>query len=114
RLQAERLRDVEQGFAPVPLLRARYFADEVLGEPMLECLADDLFGDRSPAELIHSELAREISTRPDGTAVVRIRVPFADRSEISLKKVGAELVVSAGRERRTIILPPALDRRDPA
>lgn len=114
RLQAERLREVEHGFAPVPLLRARYFPAEVVGAEMLERLCDELFGERSPADVMHAELAREITAQPDGTARVRIRVPFAERSEISLKKVGAELVVSAGRERRTIILPPALARRDPS
>ena len=43
-----------------------------------------------------------------------IRVPFADRSELKLSKVGQELIVRAGREKRTIILPTALARHRPA
>ena len=59
------------------------------------------------------ELAHRIGTH-DGKMVLSIRVPFADRDELTLKKVGQELIVRAGREKRTIILPPALSRHRPS
>jgi arsenite/tail-anchored protein-transporting ATPase len=114
RRQRERLGDIEAGFAPVPVLRARYFDEEVIGEEMLDRLSGELFGDGDPAAVLHSELAREVEQDGNGLTTMRIRVPFADRSEVSLKKVGSELVVAAGREKRTIILPPALARRSPS
>jgi arsenite-transporting ATPase len=114
RRQGERLEEIEQGFAPVPVLRARYFDEEVIGHSMLDRLGAELYGERDPAAILHSELAREVEQEPDGTTTMRIRVPFAERSQISLKKVGSELVVAAGREKRTIILPPALARRSPS
>ena len=112
--QGERLAEIEDGFAPVPVLRARYFDQEVVGASMLDRLGAELYSDRDPAALFHSELARELAQAEDGVTTMRIRVPFADRSQVSLKKVGSELVVAAGREKRTIILPPALARRDPS
>jgi arsenite-transporting ATPase len=45
--------------------------------------------------------------------VLRLRVPFAERGEVGLKKVGPELVVTVGHEKRTIILPSALARQRP-
>ena len=45
--------------------------------------------------------------------VLRLRMPFAQRGEVGLKKVGSELVVTVGHEKRTIILPSALARRHP-
>jgi arsenite-transporting ATPase len=114
RRQGERLTEIEQGFAPVPVLRARYFDEEVVGPKMLDRLGEELFGELDPAALLHSELAQEIEQDADGVTTIRIRMPFADRSEVSLKKVGSELVVSAGLEKRTIILPPALARRSPS
>jgi arsenite/tail-anchored protein-transporting ATPase len=112
--QVARLADVEHGFAPVPVLTARYFDAEVMGAEMLDRLAAELYGERPPDELMHSELAHEAAKGEDGRTVMRIRVPFAERSEVTLKKVGSELVVGAGRERRTIILPGPLARRRPA
>jgi arsenite-transporting ATPase len=114
RRQSERLEEIQQGFAPVPVLRARYFEEEVIGLDMLDRLGVELFGDGDPAVLFHTELSREVEQSDDGVTTMRIRVPFADRSQVSLKKVGSELVVAAGREKRTIILPPALARRSPS
>jgi arsenite-transporting ATPase len=100
--QAENLELVREGFDPVPLLRARYFPEEVLGAAMLDRLGDELFSDREPEAIMY------------GRTVLSIRVPFADRSEVKLSKVGSELIVRAGREKRTIILPAALARHRPA
>ena len=114
RRQTERLGEIEEGFAPVPVLQARYFDEEVVGTEMLDRLAAELYGDGDPSALLHSELAHRIEQDSDGVTTMRFRVPFADRSQVSLKKVGSELVVAAGREKRTIILPPALARRSPS
>ena len=40
--------------------------------------------------------------------------PFAQKGDISLKKIGPELVVGVGRQRRTIMLPPSLAALHPA
>ena len=47
-VQQEQLEFVEQAFAPVPVLRAPFFEQEVMGAEMLERLGDEVFGDRDP------------------------------------------------------------------
>jgi len=112
--QSERLEEVRERFAPVPLLTARYFDEEVIGGPMLDRLADELFADvpDGPESMMHSELTQQVSST-DGRTTLRLRVPFTDRDEVSLKKVGAELIVSVGHQKRTIILPGSLARQRP-
>jgi arsenite/tail-anchored protein-transporting ATPase len=110
--QQEQLRLVSEGFAPVPVLRARYFDQEVIGGEMLDRLAGELFADHPPADVLHTELAHEVMTE-NGRTVLRLRMPFAQRGDVGLKKVGSELVVTVGHEKRTIILPSALARRHP-
>ena len=111
--QAESLQEVREGFSPVPVLRARYFPEEVAGPRMLDRLGDELYAGAAPEELMHTELTQRIAS-VDGRTVLSIRVPFADRDELHLSKVGQELIVRAGREKRTIILPTALARHSPA
>ena len=41
--QGERLAEIRHGFAPVPVLTARYFDEEVIGIRMLDRLAAELF-----------------------------------------------------------------------
>jgi len=111
--QGERLAEVNEGFAPVPVLTARYLEHEVIGPEMLDRLGAELFAEGDPAAVMHTGLAREIASE-NGRTTLRVAVPFAGRDEVSLKKVDQELVVSAGLQKRTIILPPALARQRPA
>ena len=116
--QAERLTEVREGFAPVPVLTARYFEQEVVGAEMLDRLGDELFGGDdgvaglAAADMLHSELAQELEST-DGRTTLRIPVPFGERGDVSLKKVGPELIVAVGPRKRTIILPAALARARP-
>jgi arsenite-transporting ATPase len=111
--QRDNLRMVSEGFAPVPVLTARYFEEEVVGPAMLDRLAGELFAQRRPQEVLHTELTQSVASE-DGRTVLRLRMPFAERGDVGLKKVGAELVVTVGHEKRTIILPSALARQRPS
>jgi arsenite-transporting ATPase len=80
---------------------------EVVGSEMLDRLADEVFGDKHAAQLLHTELAQELVS-DNGRATLRVSVPFAEKGELSLKKIGTEVIVRVGPQKRTIMLPPAL------
>ena len=61
---------------------------------------------------MHSALAHELES-VNGTTKLRIQLPFGERGDVGLKKVGPELIVSVGSRKRTVILPAALARRSP-
>jgi arsenite/tail-anchored protein-transporting ATPase len=105
RVQKRHLALVKEAFSPVPILRAPFFEREVIGGEMLDRLAETLFKDHEPAAILHDQLALEIEM-VDAGARLRMRLPFVRKSDISLKKVGLELVVSIDGQRRTIALPP--------
>ncbi|MGZ4202418.1 MAG: ArsA family ATPase, partial [Thermoleophilaceae bacterium] len=106
--QREHLDRVNSAFAPVPVLLAPYFEAEVAGPVMLDRLADELYSDEQPpGAVLHESLATEL-TVDERSAQVRLQMPFADRGDISLKKIGPELVVRVDGQKRTIMLPSAL------
>ena len=107
RLQQEHLELVESAFAPVPVLRAPYFEQEVVGAEMLDRLAAELFAEHTPHAVLHSSITQEIIVDED-RARLRLALPFARKGEISLKKIGLELIIGVGDQKRTIMLPPAL------
>jgi len=109
RVQEEHLELVRSAFAPVPVLCAPYFDQEVLGAEMLDRLAGSLFGTAGldPAGVLHDRLTQELNVSEDG-ASLRLTLPFAHKGDISLKKIGLELIVGVDGYRRTIILPSAL------
>jgi arsenite/tail-anchored protein-transporting ATPase len=110
--QAEHLELVESAFSPVPVLRAPYFEAEVVGPAMLDRLADALFADGDAAALLHTSLSQELVVGRH-SARLRLDLPFADRGDVSLKRIGLELVVRVDGQKRTIMLPPGLARFRP-
>jgi arsenite/tail-anchored protein-transporting ATPase len=114
RVQEEHLELVESAFAPVPVLRAPYFEQEVVGGQMLDRLAGELFGSggRDPAAVLHTVLTQELEVS-ENEARLRLAIPFAHKGDISLKKIGLELIVRVDGHKRTMMLPPSLSTYNP-
>jgi arsenite-transporting ATPase len=113
RVQEEHLELVHSAFAPVPVLRAPFFEQEVVGPEMLDRLREELFSDADPAAVLYDALSQELEVLDEG-ARLRLDLPFAEKGDISLKKIGLELVVGVDGQRRTIMLPPAMAAMRPA
>ncbi|MGH2874803.1 MAG: ArsA family ATPase [Solirubrobacteraceae bacterium] len=107
RVQEEHLELVHSAFAPVPVLCAPYFEQEVVGPGMLDRLRAELFAEHDPAAVLHDTPSQELEVLPDG-ACLRLALPFAERGDISIRQIGLELVVGVDGRRRTIVLPPAV------
>src|SRR3954470_9877836 len=98
---------IEDAFGPVPVLRAPFFADEVIGADMLDALGAELFAGAEPAAMLHGRLAHALDMgREDAT--LRLELPFARKGDVALRKIGQELIVRVDGHKRTLILPPAL------
>jgi arsenite/tail-anchored protein-transporting ATPase len=106
-LQQEQMELVASAFSPVPILSAPYFEQEVMGAEMLDRLSGEIFGELEAGAILHEELSQELVT-DNGVAKLRLPLPFAEKSDIDLKKIGLEVIVRVGGQKRTIMLPPAL------
>jgi arsenite-transporting ATPase len=115
RVQEEHLQLVASAFSPVPVLEAPYFDQEVVGGAMLDRLAAELFetAGMDPAAVLHDTVTQRLEVSEHG-ARLRLPLPFASKADISLKKIGLELIVGVDGQRRTIMLPSALAAFHPA
>jgi arsenite-transporting ATPase len=114
--QQAQLVSVRDAFAPVPVLQAPYFEEEVVGAAMLDRLGEAVFGgdDTPPAHAVHhTSVSERLELGTDG-ATLRLELPFAQRGDISLKRAGSELIVRVDGHKRTMLLPPALDDLQPS
>jgi arsenite-transporting ATPase len=105
--QLEHMELVRSAFAPVPILVAPWLDQEVIGPEMLDRLGEELFEEVDAAEILHEDLSQELSA-VNGEARLRLPIPFSGKDEISLRKIGLEVVVRAGPHKRTIVLPRAM------
>ncbi|UUY03437.1 ArsA family ATPase [Svornostia abyssi] len=112
--QAEALTEVGEAFAPLPLLRAPYFGEEVVGDVMLDRLAEQLFtGVEAPIAVLHDEIGERLELGDD-EARLMLTLPFAQKGDVTLRQVGEELVIRIDGHTRTVLLPPALQDYRPA
>jgi arsenite/tail-anchored protein-transporting ATPase len=111
--QQEHLTAVRDAFSPVPVLCAPYFPEEVLGPDGLDELGAALFDGLDAAAVLHEKLTQELVVSERG-ATLRLDLPFAQRGDIALRKIGQELVVRVDGQKRTLMLPPALAGHEPA
>jgi len=105
--QQEQMELVRSAFSPVPILTAPFFEQEVAGGAMLDRLADAVFAEHEAEALMYEDLSQELSST-NGTATLRVPLPFAEKGDIDLKKIGLEVVVRVGGQKRTIVLPGAM------
>ena len=109
-LHAEHLAAIEEGFAPVPVLRADLAGDELVGIDRLREFAALLYGEDDPAAARHAAEPLKV-TRSRGRLVLTVQLPFADRDDLDLGRHGDELLIRVGPYRRALVLPDSLRRR---
>lgn len=112
--QQEALVSVRESFEPVPVLTAPYFDEEVIGQKMLDRLGSTVFGeDSAPDDVLFDTLIQEI-TIDENEARLLLALPFVEKGDIGLNKIGLEVVVRVGDQKRTIMLPSSLAGFKPA
>ncbi len=106
-VQAEHLATIDEGFAPLPVLRAHLADAEVVGLEALTTLAAELYGSRAPAERLHPGQPLRFE-RVDGRRAILLDLPFAEKGEVDVGRRGGELIVTLGPYRRVMTLPDSL------
>jgi arsenite-transporting ATPase len=79
----------------------------MMGPSMLARLGAEVFGGQEPQGVLYRDLRQEL-VMLDDAAMLRLTIPFVEKAEIKLKKVGLELIVRVGGHKRNIMLPTAL------
>ncbi|MBK8985634.1 MAG: ArsA family ATPase [Chloroflexi bacterium] len=110
-LQAKYLQMIEDNFRPLPLWRAPYYADEVVGIAALTRLASDCFGAEDPGQVFYRGAVQEFLELPDGGYRLRIPMSFVTSGDVRLRKRGDEMFITIGNFKREMILPGVLAKR---
>ena len=110
---AEHLTAIEDGFAPLPVLRAELASDELVGIERLRAFGGTLYGDADPASVLYKGTPLKVQRRGK-RSVLSIQIPFTARDDLELGRHDGELLVRVGPYRRALVLPDSLKRREVA
>ncbi|GAB5493358.1 MAG: ArsA family ATPase [Phototrophicaceae bacterium] len=100
---------VREGFGGLPVYTAPLFREEMGGIDLLRRLADQLYGDKNPAERlsdgsIHSW--EKVENATDGTKyIMHVPLGFAGKGDVDMYRSRDEMTLRVGPYRRNIILP---------
>ena len=98
---------IEEAFAPLPIRRVPMFEQEVVGLAMLRRMAEAIYGDQDPSRVFYRGARQRVERRGGGYAL-RLPLPFGEPGAVQLTRLGEELIVRLGNQKRTVILPRAL------
>jgi arsenite/tail-anchored protein-transporting ATPase len=107
---ADHLTAIEEGFAPLPVLRAELAANELVGLERLRDFAHVVYGELDPTGILHRGEPMRVERRQD-QLVFCLALPFAERDELEVGRRENELLVRVGPHRRAIMLPDSLRHR---
>jgi len=102
--QADYLDEIEQSFAPLPILRVPHLGEEVFGRALLERIADGLYSDHDPAAVLHDRQTFELIEKGDGYELALL-LPFLHTETFEVTQFGDELVIQVHNQRRNYQLP---------
>ncbi len=106
--QAANLDFIGEAFGMLPVLQAPLFNQEMGGFDSLRRLADALYGDRNPAEIMTASQAHHIESDGQDGYYLSVPLPFAEKGDLDLYRTADELTLRVGPYRRNIVLPYAL------
>jgi arsenite/tail-anchored protein-transporting ATPase len=107
-VQQRYLQEVEHSFNPLPIKHVPYYAEEVVGIEKLRIMGRDIYGESDPTAVLYKEAPMDLAKLPDGSYRVKIKLPFADVTQLDLFQNGDELVIQIGDFRRIMTLPTSL------
>ncbi len=110
RLQRKYRQEIADAFSPLPILEAPLFDREIVGLPALERMGEALYGDSDPGALTAPEVPMRFEQGQDGAYLLKLALPFARKADLEVVQRGRELALTAGGQRRNVLLPHALAR----
>jgi arsenite-transporting ATPase len=110
--QQRTMADIHDAFISLPSFEALLTPEEPVGVAALRSLAQQVFGDRDPTQVLHIGPTQRID-REGADYVLRIPMPNVEVSKLDLTKRGDELYVDLGNYRRDISLPLTLAALEP-
>jgi arsenite-transporting ATPase len=102
--------EVENSFAPLPILTVPLFDTEVVGLPMLKRMADSIYADTDPSQRLYVGSPQRIE-KVGSEYVLALKLPFMEKSDIDLSRHDGELSIKVGNYRREVSLPRVLAAR---
>lgn len=112
KLQKKYLEEIDNTFSPIPILNNKMLDTEAVGLDLLEQIAETIFSDKDPTEVMFKENLQKIRKEGD-SYILSIYMPFIEKEKFNLKKNNDDFIIEIGNFRKNIVLPRTLSNLEP-
>lgn len=102
--QQAHLAEIQESFAPLPILKVRHQGEEVFGLELLDRIGTSIYEGQDPVPVMYKENPFKVDEIKGGYRI-HIKLPFVEDEQFSLQKFGDEVVIDLGNRRKNIFLP---------
>jgi arsenite-transporting ATPase len=113
-LHSRYLMEIDNSFYPTPVFRCHLQRTEPIGADALYDISQMVFGNKEPDKIFYSGKnfwieSKKNQATSDHREILCIRIPFLkDAEDVSVERMGTDMVVTVDRAQRIITLPRAL------
>lgn len=102
--QKKYIDEIEESFAPLPILRVEHQGKEVFGMKLLNKISASVYKGKKASEVLYLDKPFEVVENSNGY-FFKTKLPFVVEEDLKLKKFGDELVIDLGNRRKSVMLP---------
>lgn len=102
--QQKYLKDIEDSFNTLPILKVYHQGGEIFGLEKLHSLSNTIYRDNKPEEVLYNTSPYELEAG-ENKYTLRIRLPFIKNKKYKIQKYGDEIVIQLGNRRKNFFLP---------
>jgi len=95
--QAEKVREAEANFYPLPVKKLRLFESELKGIEMLERYGDELFESEEPTHIFYKGEPFKFEA-VDQTLKMKVKVPFTEKDDFDIERFGDHITIKVRNE----------------
>lgn len=105
--QTTYLKDIEDTFLPLPVFKILHQGQEVFGLKKLKTIGEKLYEKKDPAGIFNEEPVYQLKQK-NGYYLLMIHLPFIEMMDLSVKRLGDQLVLQIKDQRRNLFIPSFL------
>lgn len=102
--QSKYLEEIEETFAGLPIFKVNHLGEEVFGLDLLNAIGDSIYKGEDPTKTFYQESPFQVEELKNAYEI-RMRLPFLDKEDFEVRKMGDELIIDVGNRRRNVFLP---------
>lgn len=109
-MQKESIKDVEESFKGMPVLKMELLKKEINGYDILKTVGSSLYKKFQAEDVLFKDNIFDVKSDGDNY-IFRIKLPFVNKEEMDLIQNGDELTIAIKNEKRTFVVPKKLQSK---